>query len=48
MFSFLKFYNGRKAVSVENIDHDQIIELMFEALAQIKGDQNWSFAVTPF
>lgn len=48
MFEFVKFYNGRKAVSIGNIDHDQIVELVFEMLADIKRDPAWSFAVKPF
>lgn len=48
MFSFTKFYNGHRAVEISNIDHDHVIELFFETLADLKSDSNWSFSVKPF
>jgi hypothetical protein len=48
MFAFIKFFQGRKASSVENIDHDRVVELMFETLPQVKEDDRWSFAVTRY
>lgn len=45
MFSFLKFFCGRKASAVENINQDQVTELIFETLPQVKTDPRWSFAV---
>ena len=45
MFAFIKFFRGRKALAVENIDHDRVVELIFETLPQVKADDRWSFAV---
>jgi len=48
MFAFITFFKGREFSAVENIDHDRVVELMFETLPQVKEDDRFSFAVTRY
>ena len=45
MFVFMEFYQGRPTSSVENIDHDSIVELIFDSLPRMKRDPDWSFSI---
>jgi hypothetical protein len=45
MFQFLMFFRGKQTSAVENIDHDKTVEMIFDALPQVKQDSRWSFAV---
>ncbi len=46
MFKVIKLYKGREAVSVENIDHGQMADLLFgEIFPAMMGDDNWSVSI---
>lgn len=45
MFVFIEFYRGKVTSKVERIDHDQLVDLIFETVPRVKQDPNWSFSV---
>ncbi len=45
MFVFMEFYQGKTVSSVENIDHDRVVELIFGSLPKMGDDSNWTFSV---
>lgn len=46
MWKVTKFYKGRKAVAVENIDQGRMLDMMFgEVFPQMDADPNWTVSV---
>lgn len=45
MFIFREFYQGKHTSSVENVNHDKVVELILGSLPKINDDPDWSFSV---
>jgi len=46
MFRVAKHYRGRFACAVENVDHDAMVDYLFnDALPQMAQDSNWSVVI---
>lgn len=45
MFVSKEFYRGKHISSVENVDHDHVVQLIFETLPKVKADPDWSFSI---